>query len=231
MGDNTSQGDAPHLVYPFELGAKVPYELLSPCPQLSSGLRCLLTEGYIEVVPFQSSYHFKQSCNNGHFVRHVKRAEVLLYFGIPDDQSGPQAVRDALSPSRRTDLNVIVRDKNTCVYCGRRAGEVGLDGKRVVISADHIIPKLLIDPDDIRRDRELLLFARETQLVASCQSHNSAKRACLLPLTEARDLFIRHVLRSETRGANLGAVSTFERLYRLAQRNECLQKKSRWAKT
>lgn len=212
--------------YPFEVGTRVLFPLAEPCRQFVRGLQCSLADGYIIIKPFNSSFHYEQHCSNDHFVRNVKRAEVELVLGIV--RTSPKtAVRDALTPSRRSDLNVLIRDGNACIYCGRRAGDVGLDGKPVVLSSDHIIPKALIDVEDINRDRELLSFARDGQLVAACGSHNSAKLNMLLSLDDARDVFIRHVLKGETRGVNVGKVSMFERLYRLADRNRRLRERSK----
>jgi 5-methylcytosine-specific restriction endonuclease McrA len=207
------------IAYPFEVGTRVSFDLDSPCSKFVRGLQCSQTEGYLEIRPYQSTYHLKLSCADGHYVRHVKRAEVELRLGLPLTTSDRKLVRDVLEPDRRIGLFVLLRDNQTCVYCGRRHGTEGFDGKPVATSVDHIVPRALIIVDDIRRDKELLHFARDIQLVTACHSHNSAKMNVLLEFNIARDIFVRHVLKNETHGINLGRVSLFERLYRLAERN------------
>lgn len=205
----------------LQTGVPVRFDLASPCRSFDrGGLLCGLTEAYIEVKPFGTSHHYLRRCANGHFTDHVGHAEVELHFGIP--RTVPEkkaAVQDALTPSRRVALNVLIRDKSTCVYCGRSPGDLELDGTPVVVGADHIIARALIDPESIRRDRELFLFAKEIQLVTACRSDNSAKQTELMDLESARDMFIHHVLKGQTRGANLGHVSMFERLYRIVALN------------
>lgn len=205
----------------LQTGVPVRFDLVTPCRSFDrGGVLCGLTEAYIRVKPFGTSHHYERRCVNGHFTDNVGHAEVELHFRIP--RTVPEkkaAVQDALTPSRRVALNVLIRDKSTCVYCGRRAGDVGLDGSPVVVTADHIIAKALIDPESIRRDRELFSFAKEIQLVTACVSDNSAKQTELMDLYSARDIFVRHVLKNQTRGANLGYVSMFERLYRIVALN------------
>lgn len=194
----------------------MPLPLDEPCRAFELGLRCSEVEGYIEINPFGSSFHYKHSCSRGHYVRNVPRAEVELRLGI--SHTVAKKDRHPLEPSRRTSLNVIIRDGNACVYCGRKVGDVDLAGNPVLITADHIIPKDAIDPQDIRYDRDMFSFARDIQLVAACQSHNAAKGATLIDYEAAERIFIQHVLRNNVRGKNLGAVATFKRLYRLTER-------------
>ena len=217
---DTTPERQPQIREYLESGAAVPFDLPTPCRALVHGLQCGLTEGYITVKPFNSSYHYERRCNNGHFSDYVKHAEVLLHFGVPETSGEKRAtVIDALTPARRVAFNVRVRDRFTCVYCGRRAGEVGLDGSAIAIDAGHIIAKALIDANAIRLDRELLQFAKDIQLVSACHSCNSAKQRELALLETARDVFVRHVLKGETRGANFGKVALLERLHRLADHN------------
>jgi hypothetical protein len=205
----------------LQTGVPVRFDLDTPCRSFDrGGLLCGLTEAYIQVKPFGTSFHYQRRCANGHCTDNVPHAEVELRFGIP--RTAPEkkaAVRDALTPSRRVALNVLIRDQSTCVYCGRRVGDLELDGTPVVVGADHIIAKPLIDAEWIRRDRELFQFAKEIQLVTACRSDNSAKQTALIDLDDARDIFIRHVLKGQTRGANLGLVSLFERLHRIVALN------------
>jgi hypothetical protein len=187
-----------------------------PCRTFANGLMCGLTEAYITVRPFGTSFHYERRCANNHYTDHVNHAEVELYFGLPKTAREERGiVIDALTPSKRVAFNVTLRDRFTCVYCGCRAGEINLDGTVVVVGADHIIAKGLIDIESIRRDRDLLRFAKEVQLVTACRSHNSAKNVMFVELDVARELFIRHVLKNETRGANIGLVNMLERLHRL----------------
>ena len=221
--------DAPDLrpsevVYPFEVGATVSFDLSSPCLELIRGnLICGQIQGYIEIRPFRTSYHFKQSCSDGHYVRMVPHAEAEIKLNLPRTSSDRKAVRDMLTPSRRTGMYVLMRDGLTCVYCGRVQGEVGFDGKPIFVDPDHIIPKSLIDLDAIRLDKDLVLFARDIQLVTACGSHNSAKQGVLLPLDVAVALFTKHVLKGDTAGAKGGLLNRFHSLYRLADRNARLR--------
>jgi hypothetical protein len=210
----------------LEAGLTVRFDLPRPCSIVENGLICGVTEAYIRVRPYGSSFHYARRCANNHFVDNVKHAVVELAFGITKTGTPNNPVaQDALTPPKRVAFNVSLRDKFRCVYCGRGAGEEQLDGSVVVITADHIIAKGLINAEDIRRDRELLMFARDLQLVTACQSHNSSKATTLLPLEDARELFIRHVLGGQTRGTNLGMVSTFDRLYRIVALNLRLEKR------
>lgn len=211
----------------LEAGRAVRFDLPSPCRAIELGLLCGTAEAYISVRRYGTSFHYMRRCANGHFVDHVKHSEVELKFGITRNGANKQSqTRDALTPPKRVAFNVLVENNFTCVYCGRRAGEEDLQGNVVVVTADHIIPKALIAPEPIRLDRDLLHFARDVQLVAACQSHNSTKATMLLPLDAARDVFIRHVLKGETRGANVGLVSRFETLYRLVEHDLRLKKRS-----
>lgn len=202
---------------PFAAGIPVRFDLIVPCNTFVYGLMCGTTEAYLTVKPYGTSFHYERRCANGHFVDNVKHAEVELHFGIPRPANGSQrlAVQDALTPPRRVAFNTKVRDNGACVYCGRRAGEVGMDGAPVVLDADHIIAKDLIDVKDIKGDKELLYFARDRQLVTACRSDNSAKRNALIDLDFAREMFIRHVLRGKTEGTNRSEIAMFERLYRI----------------
>jgi hypothetical protein len=216
--DGHEQFDREEIAYPFELGTKVSFGLDSPCNTFVRGLLCNALEGYLEIKPWQSGYHFSQWCINGHYVKNVRHAEVELALGLP--RTGPEksAVRDALSPPARIRFLVLIRDNATCVYCGQRANDLDLDGKRIAVGADHIIPRRFIDYEEIRLDRSLVVMARDLQLVTACRAHNSAKGTFLISLDQALDLFVRHVLKNETRGPNLGVVQRFETLYRLAER-------------
>jgi hypothetical protein len=209
----------------LEAGQTVRFDLPSPCRFIENGLLCGVSEAYIQVRPYGSGFHYGRRCANGHFADNVRHAEVELAFGITKNGSPSKTlVQDVLTPPKRVAFNVTLRDKFTCVYCGRRAGEEQLDGSVIVVAADHIIAKCLINPDDIRRDRELLMFARDRQLVTACQSHNSTKATLLLPHDDARELFLRHVLKGETRGSNLGLMDIFDRLYRIVELNLRMKK-------
>lgn len=219
--------EAEHARDALEAGHAVRFDLAVPCREIRNGLVCGAIEAYIRVRPYGSSFHYARRCVNGHFSGNVKHAEVELAFGITKNSvPSTKIVRDILTPQKRVAFNVTLRDKFTCVYCGRRAGEEQLDGSVITVAADHIIPKALISAEDIRRDRELLMFSRDVQLVTACQSHNSTKAMMLLPLDQAKDVFLRHVLKGDTGGANLGLSSMFERLYRIVDLNLRLRKSS-----
>jgi RNA polymerase subunit RPABC4/transcription elongation factor Spt4 len=203
----------------LDAGVPVRFDLATPCRAFERGLRCDAFEAYIKVRPYGATFHYERRCINGHFVDNVKHSEVALHFGIPVSQ-GKSAVRDALTPPPRVCFNLLVRNESTCVYCGRRAGEKTLDGIVIVVGADHIIAKHLIDPEMIRRDRELLRFARDTQLVTACQFDNSAKSSMLLEFEAAREIFIRHVLRGKADGENRTLIAMFERLHRIVSHNQ-----------
>lgn len=209
----------------LDRGEQVPYALDNPCHTFVGGLLCGAIEGYIIVKPFGTSFHYERRCANNHFIDNVSHAQIELYFGIPRAARPAARVRDALSPSRRVAFNVTLRDRQTCVYCGRRAGDVDVDGSPISVAADHIIAKHALDADLIRGDRELLIFARDLQLVTACRSDNSTKREMLIDLDVAREIFVRHVLRNQTKGSNLGYVSMFDRLYRMAELNLKLRAK------
>lgn len=202
---------------PFDAGVPVRFDLFVPCAAFSNGLKCGLIEAYLQVKPYGTSFHYERRCATGHFVDNVKHVEVELHFGIRKTagESTKAMVRDALTPPRRVAFNVTLRDNFTCVYCGQRVGDAALDGSLVVVGADHLIAKALIEVDDIRRDRELLLFARDRQLVTACRSHNSTKQSMLIDLDVARDLFVRHVLKGQSDGVNRSQVAMLERLHRI----------------
>ncbi len=203
--------------YPFELGTKVEYPVDGGCGYFGPrNIRCSATNGFIQIVPYHDRFHYKLTCVNDHYVRNVRHKEVAVYLGLP---AGTQCrtQSDPLDPPRRIELFVLLRDRG-CIVCGRRQGTPGADGNRTILGVDHIIPKRLIKPDVYRLDRELMTFARDIQTVTHCGPHNSAKGGVLLPLEDALAIFIEHVLRGNTAGTNLGRVSDFQRLYRLAKR-------------
>jgi hypothetical protein len=125
----------------LEAGVPVRFDLPSACKSFNAvGLLCGTTEAYIRVTHFGSSFHYARRCANGHFIDNVRHAEVELHFGVPKTTPEKQAlVRDILAPSRRIDFNIRLRDSQRCVYCGRQAGDLDLDGRTVVVGTDHIL--------------------------------------------------------------------------------------------
>ena len=214
MPDPPANAKSAHAV---PLGSRVPFELDAPCSNVEHALLCGERAGYIEVAPYGEGFRYKQCCANGHYARHVLRTEVELRLGISAMRPF-RSDRMELEPSRRVALNVLVRDRFTCVHCARRAGELELDGAPVIVAPAHIIATHHIDAAGLRLDRELLSFARDVQLVCSCRAHSAARGSALMPLEDARNVFERHVLKGETRGANLGMTSLLDRLHRIAQK-------------
>ena len=201
-------------------GVPVRFNLGTPCRAFGRRSALRMTEAYIQVKPFGTSFHYQRRCANGHCTDNVKHAEVELHFGITRISVGAKNGRPRHSHAFSQGLVQRSRARPVYLcYCGRRAGEIDLDGSVVVVGADHIIPKAMIDPESIRRDRELLLFAKEIQLVTACRSDNAAKQTALMDIDSAREIFVRHVLKNQTRGPNLGLVSIFERLYRIVALN------------
>lgn len=211
----------PQPSYPFEAGTRVPFDLDSPCDQYDywNPIPCGLETGTIEVKPFKSTYHFTLRCTDGHYVKHVGRAEVELRLGLPRTMPEKRATRSVFDPSQRIKIHVLLRDNQTCAYCARRQGELDENGVRIDVSVDHIIPVALLDPLDFTFEKELRLFARDIQLVTACGSHNAAKNNVFLPVGLSEELFVRNVLRSDSTGTNLALLHRFRTLYRLAEKS------------
>jgi len=207
---------------PFEAGTRVPWGLDSPCrvADWRTSIQCGRLDGYIEVNPHASVGHVRLSCGDGHYVKFVKHDEVRLKLGLPPKASKKAAVRDLLDPPARVEFFVLARDRG-CVYCGVTTKDLDTDGKPIRLSIDHLIPRALIDLEDIRRDRDLLEFARDVQTITACTRHNSGKASALLRADVAEALFTRCVLENDVTGAvSVSRLHRFRTLLRLARRNE-----------
>jgi len=211
----------PQPSYPFEAGTRVPFDLDSPCEKYDywNPIPCGLTTGTIEVKPFNSTYHYTLRCTDGHYVKHVGRAEVELRLGLARTMPERKVPRGIFEPAKRVKMQVLLRDNQTCAYCARRHGELSETGAPIEVGVDHIIPCDLLDPLDVALDKELKLFARDIQLVTACGPHNAAKNNVLMPVALCEELFVRNVLRGDATGTNLSLLHRFRTLYRLAEKN------------